>query len=184
MSDVIHRAGRGGTSGFARLVFVHPSELATVTWLPDPRPPARLLVEPRETIPPAQPPLPLESDDDPQYTVESGMPAATEQAVIGMVQVVIEALQGRRPVMQLARWVAPDVLATIGHLHRACPHTVVKFRSARLQQATAGAVEAAVHLLVAGNSRAAALRLVQYEGRWLCTRFETALWAPTVTRAG
>lgn len=163
---------------------MHPSELATVTRLPDPRPPARLLVEPQETIPPSQPPLPLETDDEPAYTVEANMPAAVEQAVIGMVQAVIEALQGRRPVMQLARWVAPDVLATIGHLNRARPNTALRFRSARLQQATAGAVEAAVHLLVAGRSRAAALRLVCYEGRWLCTRFETALWAPTVTRAG
>lgn len=162
----------------------HPSELATITWLPDPRPPARLLIEPVDPIPAAQPPLPLESYDEPSYTIEPGMPAGVEHDVIGMVQVVIEALQGRRPVSQLARWVAPDVIATIGHLHRAGPSGAVRFRSARLQQSRAGTIEAAVHLLVSGRSRAAALRLVRHDDRWLCTRFEAALWAPTVTRAG
>lgn len=163
---------------------MHPSELVTVTWLPDPRPPARLLIEPPETIPTTQPPLPLERDDDPEYLVERDIPPGDGQAVIGLIQVVIEALQGRRPLTQLARWVAPDVVDTIGHLSRARPLTPVLFHSARLQQTRTGTIEAAIHLRIAGRSRAAAMRLVSYEGRWLCTRFETALWAPTVVRAG
>lgn len=158
----------------------------TVTRVPDPRPPARRLVCDYQTPRVAQPPLPTSPAETTRVRVLSRIDPSERQAVLVLTQAIVEALQGRRPLGQLDRWAHPDVVATIGHLHRAGEGRPIAFRSARVQSTTPTVAEVAVHLVVAGQSRAVALRLIRgrVPGRWMCTRFETALWTTAVTRAG
>jgi len=93
-----------------------------------------------------------------------------------------EALQGRRPVGQLSRWVDERVLATVTvsvrHLRRGPavpgfpPVPPARLRSVHLQYPHAEAVEASAHVSVADRSTAFAFRLERWYDRWLCTALE------------
>jgi hypothetical protein len=99
-----------------------------------------------------------------------------------------EALQGRRPLGQLSRWVDEHVLATLtvhargrsaaprraagGTRQRAAPSGPAVLRSVRLQFPQPEAVELSAHLHVDGRSVAFAFRLEGWGERWLCTALE------------
>ena len=95
---------------------------------------------------------------------------------------VAEALQGRRPVGQLSRWVDEKVLATVNVSLRTrrtgstrppeSPSRPAVLRSVHVQCPHPRAVEVSAHVLVAGRSRALALRLEAWYDRWLCTALE------------
>jgi hypothetical protein len=163
-----------------------PHTIPTTSVLVDSRPSAALLVGRYSDPCPTQPSLPDTSVDAPHLRIVSPMDPRDRQAIVSLTQALVEALQGRRPPSQLERWAHPDVVATIGHLQRAGRDVELVFRSARLQLVSPTVAEVVAHLVAAGNSRAVALRLVRFRtpGRWFCTRFESALWAPAVTRAG
>jgi hypothetical protein len=93
---------------------------------------------------------------------------------------VIQVLLGQRPIAQLNRWLADDVLAEISRLqrrrrgagHRAIVPVVL--RSVRVQHPGPEAAEVAAHLMIGTRSAALALRLEATAarpsgGRWLCT---------------
>ncbi|WP_051208817.1 Rv3235 family protein [Propionicicella superfundia] len=164
----------------------HTTPRATVDVLADPRPAGHRLVAAYDDPCAFQPALPATPVDAPRVRILSRIDPVDRQAILSLTQAVIEALQGRRPTSQLERWAHPDIAATIGHLQRAGRESVLVFRSVRLQPVSSTVVEVAAHLVAGGRSRAVALRLARgrVPGRWLCTRFETALWTATVTRAG
>lgn len=163
-----------------------PHTIPTADVLVDSRPPASLLVEGYTDPCPTQPSLPDTPVDAPRMRIVSPMDPRDRQAIVSLTQALVEALQGRRPASQLERWAHPDVVATIGHLQRAGRDCDLAFRSARLQLVSPTVAEVVAHVVAEGHSRAVALRLVRCRtpGRWLCTRFETALWTVAVTRAG
>lgn len=90
-----------------------------------------------------------------------------------------EALQGRRPLGQLTRWVDERVMATLtvslrrrlsaapGRRHPAT--APARLRSVHLQFPAPGAIEASVHVHLAERSSAFAFRLDAWYDRWLCT---------------
>ncbi|HET9650420.1 MAG TPA: Rv3235 family protein [Microlunatus sp.] len=86
---------------------------------------------------------------------------------------VFEALRGRRPVGQLARWVDDRVTATIAHHRRHAgappPGRPAALRSVRVQHPRRGVAEVCAHVAVPGRSAAIALRLETWGDRWLCT---------------
>lgn len=95
-----------------------------------------------------------------------------------------EALQGRRPIGQLSRWVDERVLATVTVGLRQQRHSPgrpveglmppARLRSVHLQFPRPGAVEASAHVQVAERSSAFAFRLERWYDRWLCTELELA----------
>jgi hypothetical protein len=93
---------------------------------------------------------------------------------------VIQVLLTQRPIAQLNRWLADDVLAEVSRLqrrrrgagHRAIVPVVL--RSVRVQHPGPDAAEVAAHLMIGTRSAALALRLEATAagptgGRWLCT---------------
>jgi hypothetical protein len=96
---------------------------------------------------------------------------------------VAEALQGRRPVGQLSRWVDERVLAALtvrlglqvsrsGRSARVAAQRPAVLRSVHLQFPRADVVEASAHVQLGCHSTALALRLEAWCGRWLCTALE------------
>ncbi|HEX8511164.1 MAG TPA: Rv3235 family protein [Propionibacteriaceae bacterium] len=92
-----------------------------------------------------------------------------------------EALQGRRAVGQLSRWVDERVLATLNlsvRRLRRCPgrsSTTVRpalLRSVHLQLPRRGIVEVSAHVQIGAPSSALAFRLEAWHDRWLCTVLE------------
>lgn len=89
-----------------------------------------------------------------------------------------EAVQGRRPISQLSRWVDEQVHATLAVAVRRDGHPASRpsrpavLRSVRLQFPATDAVEVAAHVQVDGRSRALAFRLEGWYDRWLCTALE------------
>jgi len=93
---------------------------------------------------------------------------------------VVQVLLSQRPIAQLNRWLADDVLAEVSRLqrrrrgagHRAIIPVVL--RSVRVQHPGPEAAEVAAHLMIGARSAAVALRLEATAagptgGRWLCT---------------
>jgi len=93
---------------------------------------------------------------------------------------VVQVLLSQRPIAQLNRWLADDVLAEVSRLqrrrrgagHRAIIPVVL--RSVRVQHPAPEAAEVAAHLMIGTRSAAVALRLEATAagpagGRWLCT---------------
>jgi hypothetical protein len=91
---------------------------------------------------------------------------------------VLQALLAQRPIAQLNRWLADDVLSmvTVQQRRRRSEQggavRPVRVRSVRVQHPAADVAEVSAHLLVGTAHTAAALRLEAREGRWLCTAFE------------
>jgi uncharacterized protein DUF6459 len=95
-----------------------------------------------------------------------------------LVVAVVQALLAQRPIAQLNRWLADDVLAAVSRRqrqHRSTPaRTVVPVGlfSVRVQHPQTEVAEVAARVAVGGNSTAVALRLEALGDRWLCTALE------------
>jgi hypothetical protein len=91
---------------------------------------------------------------------------------------VLQALLAQRPIAQLNRWLADDVLSmiTVQQRRRRSEQgravRPVRVRSVRVQHPAADVAEVSAHLLVGTAPTAAALRLEARGDRWLCTAFE------------
>ncbi len=94
-----------------------------------------------------------------------------------MVQAVIEALGGVRPVAQLVRWTSADVYAGLQRraalaAARPGPGRRAMVRSVRICQPADGVVEACAVVVSRGRVQAVALRLEGLDGRWRMTALE------------
>lgn len=100
---------------------------------------------------------------------------------------VLQAVLAQRPIAQLNRWLAEDVLAEVSRQSRRRrgagdrPTVPAMLRSVRVQHPDPAVAEVSVHVMVGGRSEAVALRLEAVGvgtagGRWLCTALE---FAPT-----
>jgi hypothetical protein len=170
---------------------------SSVQWLIESRPPSLTWSRP---APPQrnQPPLDL-GDHDPgdvetpmpdargvrASTVKArwavrprpGLPNAEEWSTM-LALAIIQAMFGQRPVAQLNRWIADEVLAAISihqrrylreHDRIAVPTAV---RSVRVQHPDPAVAEVAAHVVIGRRSRAMAFRLEALGDRWLCTALE------------
>jgi Family of unknown function (DUF6459) len=108
-----------------------------------------------------------------------GLPDATAWSS-SLAKLLIETVQGLRPIGQLNRWVDERVLAAISSHQRQRlrrkhhPQTTrpAVLRSVHVQFPVETAAEVAVHLLLNERSVALAFRLEDFYGRWLCTAVE------------
>ena len=91
---------------------------------------------------------------------------------------VVQVLLAQRPVAQLNRWLAEDVLADVSLQQRrrrsarsraAVPVTLV---SLRVQHPAPDAAEVAAHLMVGARHLAVAMRLEALGDRWLCVALQ------------
>ncbi len=112
------------------------------------------------------------------------LPAAAEWAAT-LALAVVQAMLAQRPIAQLNRWLAEEVLAEVSRQgrrrrsagdRRAVPVTL---RSVRVQHPDPAVAEVSVHVMVGQRSEAVALRLEAVgKGatgtRWLCTALEFA----------
>jgi hypothetical protein len=94
-----------------------------------------------------------------------------------MVQAVLEALSGVRPVAQLVRWTSLDVYAGLQRRSalaaaRPLPGRRALVRSVRICQPADGVVEACAVVVARGRVQAVALRLEGLDGRWRMTALE------------
>jgi hypothetical protein len=166
------------------------------------RPPAMSWRSPETSlISPAQPPLSL--TDPPEvdlarpngraatssvvrarWTVRPrrGLPDACEWGA-ALAMAVFQALLAQRPIAQLNRWLADDVLSAVSlqqRRRRTEPGQAVRpvaVRSVRVQHPNAEVAEVSTHVVVGKSHSAAALRLEAVGDRWLCTAFELDLRA-------
>ena len=95
-----------------------------------------------------------------------------------LVVAVVQVLLAQRPIAQLNRWLADEVLAAVSRQQRhrrATPaRTVIPvgLLSVRVQHPHPEAAEVAARVAVGGSTTAVALRLEALGDRWLCTAFE------------
>lgn len=94
-----------------------------------------------------------------------------------LVQAVLEALSGVRPVAQLVRWTSADVYAGVQRRAarapgRPGPGRRAIVRSVRICQPADGVVEASAVVVARGRVQAVALRLEGLDGRWKMTALE------------
>jgi hypothetical protein len=174
-----------------------PSRTCSVQWLIESRPPSLTWSRPAP-LQPNQPPLDL-GDHEPDYgettapkargvrvsTVKApwaarprpGLPNAQEWSTM-LALAIVQALLGQRPIAQLNRWIADEVLAAISmqqrrnlreHGRLAVPTAV---RSVRVQHPDPAVAEVAAHVVIGKRSRAIAFRLEALGDRWLCTALE------------
>lgn len=120
----------------------------------------------------ARPPGPWNLQPDP------ALPDAGEWAS-GLALAVAQAILGQRPATQLTRWMAEEVLDSLGLRQRRRPPTAVGrsvtpvvLRSVRYQHPAAAVAEVAAHLSVGRASVAMAFRLEAFEERWVCTALD------------
>jgi hypothetical protein len=106
-----------------------------------------------------------------------GLPAAQEWSTT-LALAVIQALVGQRPVSQLNRWMAEEVLAAINICQRrslslrgrtAIPTAL---RSVHVQHPDPDVAEVSAHVVMGRRSAAMAFRLEALGDRWLCTALE------------
>jgi len=90
-----------------------------------------------------------------------------------------EAVLGRRPAPQLARWVSAEVLAGLNRRQRLRPAEAVAARtvllSGRVQHPGSRSAEASAVLRSGTRVLVLALRLEVRDGQWLCTALEAGL---------
>jgi hypothetical protein len=99
---------------------------------------------------------------------------------VSLARLLIETLQGLRPIGQLNRWVDDQVLAAITLYRRQRvsrdspprPARPAVLQSLHVQIPAPLAVEASAHLRLGRRSVAMAFRLEGCYGRWLCTAVE------------
>ena len=108
------------------------------------------------------------------------LPDAGEWAA-ALALAVFQALLAQRPIAQLNRWLADDVLSAVSvqqRRRRTEPDRAVRsvvVRSVRVQHPGAEVAEVSTHMVVGNGHTAAALRLEAVGDRWLCTAFELDL---------
>lgn len=106
-----------------------------------------------------------------------GLPNAEEWST-RLALAIIQALLGQRPVAQLNRWVADEVLAAISMYQRRslrAPSRIAEptaLRSVRVQHPGREVAEVAAHVVIGKRSVAMAFRLEALGDRWLCTALE------------
>ncbi len=155
-----------------------------------PRPPLRLITTAQD---PPTVNLRDDAEDDAyferQRTADSELPDPTRWTA-RLTQAIVEVWLGRRPLHQLARWMSSDVYAamvaeatnpaytnTESTANRSHPSVAFPaksgvghiVRSVHVGRPTDGVVEANAVVSGATRSRAIALRLEGWDGRWLCT---------------
>ena len=161
------------------------------------RPPAVSWVPaPLRSVPPDQPTLDLAEPDvvdlaqprqpgarvtvtRARWTVRPrpDLPDAAEWSA-SLIVAVVQALLAQRPIAQLNRWLADDVLAAVSRQQRrrrsAPPRTVVPvgLHSLRVQHPHPEVAEVAARVAVGGSSTPVALRLEALGTRWLGTALE------------
>jgi hypothetical protein len=107
----------------------------------------------------------------------SGLPDAGQWSG-WLVVAVVQALLAQRPIAQLNRWLADEVLCVVSRQqrqHRSAPSrtaVLVGLRSIRVQHPHAEVAEVAARVAVGGSTIAVALRLEALGSRWLCTALE------------
>lgn len=94
----------------------------------------------------------------------------------------VEVVRGRRPIGQLSRWAADDVINRLGRLAKRSPFAKpsrgirpvlqARVQSARVQFPWPEVAEAAVHIRIGPGSVAVALRLEAGYDRWLATALQ------------
>ena len=150
------------------------------TWQPDVDPPAGL--QPMLDLELAEPAADVRSHlagSGWMATPPSDLPDPSTWC-ISLARLLVETLQGLRPIGQLNRWVDEHVLAAITvyqrqHAERPSaqrPTRPAVLQSVHVQFPTPLAVEAAAHLRLGRRSIAIAFRLQEFYGRWLCTAVE------------
>ncbi len=112
----------------------------------------------------------------PRPTSTSDLPEPRAWAA-RMVQAVLEAGSGVRPVTQLVRWTSAPVYAALQRRcalagGRSVPARRAVVRSVRICQPADGVVEAAAVVVARGRVQAVALRLEGLDGRWQVTALE------------
>ena len=170
---------------------------SSVQWLVESRPPSLTWTRPAPPQP-NQPPLDLHEHDQDNAPIAApndrgirvstvkarwaarprpGLPNASDWSTM-LALAIIQAMLGQRPVAQLNRWMADDVLAAITMYRRrnlrqhgriAIP---IALRSVRVQHPDAAVAEVAAHLVIGKQSAAMAFRLQAFGNRWLCTALE------------
>ncbi len=91
---------------------------------------------------------------------------------------IVQVLLAQRPVAQLNRWLAEDVLAEVSlqqrrrRASRVRAAVPVALLSLRVQHPTPDAAEVAAHVVVGVRHLAVALRLEAFGERWLCVAFQ------------
>jgi|GEM_PF-2133039 hypothetical protein len=158
---------------------------AQATCRPAPRtgPSAIPLFEPTQWPSPDQPLLPWAGLPE-VIDVTAFVPAEVHRLARDLTSAMVETLAGRRPLHQLEPWLSPDVLSVIETVRSQRTSRNVRLLSLRIQQPHPRAVEVALHLRQSGRSRAAAVRLTRWHGRWQITQLAIALEPPTVHDAG
>ncbi len=181
------------------MVIAHaPARPASIRPLIDSRPtPVRGPRPPILHLVPDQPPLDLSDPhpDEPDLPAAAGIGGAflvkarwtakprrgLPDAVVwgsSLAPAMVEALLAQRPVAQLNRWVAEEVLADISlHQRRRMAQgrratVAVTLRSLRVQHPQSEAAEIAAQLVIGTRPMAMAFRLEALNDRWLCTALE------------
>lgn len=97
------------------------------------------------------------------------------------VQALVEVLAGERPPAQLMRWtnekIYADVLRRVRTVHRAGVtqrrgRNRALVKSVHVCEPQDGIAEVAIHVRHGGRSRAVAMRLEGWDGRWRCTALQ------------
>lgn len=118
----------------------------------------------------------LEEDEEPPARTDpTALPDPRGWSAM-IAQALVEVLAGRRPPVQLLRWVDPDIYDRI---RRSAPQRAprgagapVRVRRVRVRTVPDGSVEAVVVVDDGTRCRALALRLDALERRWVCTALE------------
>jgi hypothetical protein len=171
--------------------------IASVQWLIESRPPGITWSRPSPSLHPNQPQLDLSDQEADRTQAASndrgvrvstvrarwaarprpGLPDAQQWSTT-LALALIQALLAQRPVAQLNRWVAEEVLVAISiyqrrslamHGRLAVP-TVL--RSVRVQHPDPEVAEVSAHVVIGRRSAAMAFRLEALGDRWLCTALE------------
>jgi hypothetical protein len=116
---------------------------------------------------------------DPVRPLAAPPPPDPEAWAAGLARGVVEILSGLRPLDQLRRWVVPDLYEFLEALLPAGRDTRVRAGSCRVLSARAcalraGAVEVSVVVQSGPRTRAVAVRLEEFRGRWLTTALDVA----------
>jgi hypothetical protein len=107
-------------------------------------------------------------DEDPVDPLQRGRPGATPISIARhWADALVEALNGRRPYIQLAEHCDPTVLDTLRQHAPTCRAAGgAQLASVRVQAARPHDMEVCLRLLVAGRVRAVALGLTWREDHW------------------
>lgn len=111
---------------------------------------------------------------DRQQTPDEELPDPRQWSA-RLIHAIMEIRTGRRPLHQLTRWTSHDVFVALAEgvaastKGRSAASTVAGLRVTR---PASGVAEVSAVLVAAERSRAIALRLEGWDGRWLCTSLD------------